>query len=170
MNVLVDTNVWMDIILDRKEHFDASAAAVTLLSRAEHTPYVCAHAVTTIFYLIARARDDSVARTAPSPHCSIVPGLRLSTGWCCATASPHNFRTTRMRWSTRRRYTPGSTPSSRATSTFWRRAPGRLYARRARRRVERMSYTTTSFNSARAAPGARARRPPGRGRGCRQRR
>lgn len=63
-SALVDTNVWLDIILKRPEHFDPSADAVNLLSRPEHGIYVAGHAVTTIHYLVARAREEKAARAA----------------------------------------------------------------------------------------------------------
>ena len=66
MNILVDANIWLDIILRRTNHFEPSAKVVSLLGRAEHTLYICAHSITTIFYLVEKARDNSTARTALS--------------------------------------------------------------------------------------------------------
>ncbi len=63
-SALVDTNVWLDIILSRPEHFDASANVVNLLARPEHSAYVAGHTVTTIYYLVAKARDERKAMTA----------------------------------------------------------------------------------------------------------
>lgn len=64
MNALVDTDVWMDIALQRREHFEDSADAVNLLAKPGRCPYVSAHAVTTIFYLVSRASDRQSGQRA----------------------------------------------------------------------------------------------------------
>ena len=64
MNVLVDTNVWLDVILRRAPHYEASAEAVACLDGPDHAPYIAAHAVTTIAYLVERARDRQTSAGA----------------------------------------------------------------------------------------------------------
>lgn len=64
MKALIDTNVWLDIILDRAPHYEDSAAAVSLLDQPDHSAWLSAHAVTTIFYLVDRARDRQTATEA----------------------------------------------------------------------------------------------------------
>jgi predicted nucleic acid-binding protein len=62
VNVLVDTNVWLDIFLARQPFVSASARAVSLLDTPEHGVFVGATTVTTIFYLVDRSLDRSTAR------------------------------------------------------------------------------------------------------------
>jgi predicted nucleic acid-binding protein len=66
LNVLVDTNVWLDIILHREPHVTASAQAVALLDQPPHRPFLVATSLTTLFYLIRRARTVEEARRATS--------------------------------------------------------------------------------------------------------
>lgn len=61
MNVLVDTNVWLDVLQDRQPHYETSARALTLLERPEHSAFLCATTVTTLFYLVQRAADATTA-------------------------------------------------------------------------------------------------------------
>lgn len=61
MNVLVDTNIWLDVLQDRQPHYEASARALTILERPEHGAFLCATTVTTIFYLVERGADASTA-------------------------------------------------------------------------------------------------------------
>lgn len=62
MNVLVDTNVWLDIFLARQPFVSTSARAVSLLDTPEHGIFTGAPTVTTIFYLVDRSLDRSTAR------------------------------------------------------------------------------------------------------------
>ncbi len=76
MNVLVDTDVWVDIALRRKEHFSDSAAAVNLLGRPGNTPYASAHSVTTVYFLVSRERDRTAGLQAVEAllqHASVAP-------------------------------------------------------------------------------------------------
>lgn len=62
MNVLFDTNVVLDALLDR-EPFGSDAAI--LFDLCEHSiinGLICADSVTTIFYLVRKARDLRFAR------------------------------------------------------------------------------------------------------------
>ncbi len=49
--VLVDTNVALDVLLERQPHFAASAAIWDAVEEGHVQGYVAAHAVTTIHYL-----------------------------------------------------------------------------------------------------------------------
>lgn len=62
MNVLVDTNVWLDIFLTQAPFARGSGQAVSLLDSPEHGIFVGATTVTTIFYLVEKARDRATAR------------------------------------------------------------------------------------------------------------
>ena len=52
--VLYDTNVVLDVLLARRPHLAASAAALALVEAGRIEGYVAAHAVTTIAYLLQR--------------------------------------------------------------------------------------------------------------------
>ena len=52
--ILYDTNVVLDVLLARREHLAASAAALALVEAGRIEGYVAAHAVTTIAYLLQR--------------------------------------------------------------------------------------------------------------------
>jgi predicted nucleic acid-binding protein len=60
--VLFDTNILLDVLLDRSPHVTASAAALDLVGRNQVDGYVAGHAVTTIAYLIQRERGAAAAR------------------------------------------------------------------------------------------------------------
>ena len=62
MNVLVDTNVWLDILLARQPFAAASGKAVSLLDDPDHGLFVGATTVTTILYLVERAKGRKMAR------------------------------------------------------------------------------------------------------------
>ena len=52
--ILYDTNVVLDVLLARRPHLAASAAALALVEAGRIEGYVAAHAVTTIAYLLQR--------------------------------------------------------------------------------------------------------------------
>ena len=60
--VLFDTNVVLDVLLDRAPHAHASAQAMALGERGEMRGVLCATTVTTLFYLASRALDARRAR------------------------------------------------------------------------------------------------------------
>ncbi len=62
--LLLDINVILDILLDRKPHAAASGAVWATIERGEAKGFVPAHGVTTIYYLIERDRGAQVARQA----------------------------------------------------------------------------------------------------------
>lgn len=57
MKVLVDTNIWLDVLQDRAPHYEDSARALTVLEAPEHTAFLGATTVTTIFYLVAKTSN-----------------------------------------------------------------------------------------------------------------
>jgi predicted nucleic acid-binding protein len=59
--VLVDVNVVLDAVLERSRHPDASRLWVAVESRRVEG-YVSAHGITTLFYLLARAKGTGNAR------------------------------------------------------------------------------------------------------------
>ena len=54
MRVLFDTNVLMDVLLDRKPFADESAQVMDQVVRGTVTGLICASTVTTVFYLSSR--------------------------------------------------------------------------------------------------------------------
>jgi predicted nucleic acid-binding protein len=62
LNILFDTNVILDALLDRKPF---SAIAVLLMDAAEKSivnGFLCAHSVTTIYYLMEKTKERTFAR------------------------------------------------------------------------------------------------------------
>jgi predicted nucleic acid-binding protein len=62
MKVLIDTNVLLDVFLERKPFFEASAQTVGLAEKAEIEGWICGTTVTTIFYLLTKnlSREKAV--------------------------------------------------------------------------------------------------------------
>lgn len=62
IRVLFDTNVVLDVLLDRKPHAEASAAAWAALETGAAEGVLSAHAVTTIHYLVRKDAGSAKAR------------------------------------------------------------------------------------------------------------
>jgi predicted nucleic acid-binding protein len=62
--VLFDTNILLDVSLDRAPHVKASAAALDLVGQGRVEGYVAGHAVTTVAYLVQREKGVAEARRA----------------------------------------------------------------------------------------------------------
>jgi predicted nucleic acid-binding protein len=60
--LLLDLNVFLDVILDRRPHADVAAALWAAIERGQGQGMVPAHGVTTLFYLIEKARGAAFAR------------------------------------------------------------------------------------------------------------
>jgi predicted nucleic acid-binding protein len=60
--LLLDLNVFLDVILDRRPDADVAAALWAAIERGQGHGMVPAHGVTTIFYLLEKARDAAFAR------------------------------------------------------------------------------------------------------------
>jgi predicted nucleic acid-binding protein len=60
--VLFDTNIVLDVLLDRRPHADASAAAWAAVEIGRSEGRLTAHAITTIHYLIRKETGDAKAR------------------------------------------------------------------------------------------------------------
>jgi len=63
MRVLFDTNIVLDLLLDRKPHAEAAADLFARVESGEMTGYIGATTVTTIHYLAAKAVGARRART-----------------------------------------------------------------------------------------------------------
>jgi len=65
MNVLVDTNVILDVILKREPHFAASYKILNLAAQDRLQVMITASCVTDIYYLLRKSgMDDSTSRNA----------------------------------------------------------------------------------------------------------
>jgi predicted nucleic acid-binding protein len=60
--LLLDLNVFLDVILDRPPDADVAAALWAAIERGKGGGFVPAHGVTTIFYLLEKARGGPFAR------------------------------------------------------------------------------------------------------------
>ncbi len=60
--LLLDLNVFLDVILDRPHDADVAAALWAAIERGHGHGMVPAHGVTTIFYLLEKARGAAFAR------------------------------------------------------------------------------------------------------------
>ncbi|MDA1055411.1 MAG: PIN domain-containing protein [Planctomycetota bacterium] len=64
MRILVDTNVVLDVLLDRKPFADAAARVLALVEESRIEGFLCATTVTTIDYLLGQALAPDKARAA----------------------------------------------------------------------------------------------------------
>ncbi len=69
--VLVDVNVVLDVLLARAPHAAASAACLTAIEARRVEGFLSAHAVTTLAYLVGRARGKAEARKVVQDLCAL---------------------------------------------------------------------------------------------------
>lgn len=62
MKVLFDTNVLLDVFLERTPFFEASSQIVGLAEQGKIDGWICGTTVTTIFYLLAKALSREKAK------------------------------------------------------------------------------------------------------------
>jgi predicted nucleic acid-binding protein len=60
--ILFDTNIVLDVLLDRKPHVEASASVWSAIEAGVAEGMLAAHAVTTIHYLVRKETGDVKAR------------------------------------------------------------------------------------------------------------
>ena len=60
--LLLDTNVVLDVLLNREPHVATSAAVIAAIERGKAKGFLAAHAVTTIHYLATRQLRESEVR------------------------------------------------------------------------------------------------------------
>jgi predicted nucleic acid-binding protein len=60
--ILLDINVILDVLLDRKPHATASAVVWAAVETGQAKGWVAAHGLTTIHYLVRKARGAAAAR------------------------------------------------------------------------------------------------------------
>ena len=63
MRVLFDTNVVLDLLLDRSPFANDAASLFAKVEKSEITGYLCATTVTTVHYLLTKALDTRDANT-----------------------------------------------------------------------------------------------------------
>jgi predicted nucleic acid-binding protein len=64
VHVLVDLNVVMDVLQERRPHYEESARVLDVVVRQEAAGYLAAHSLTTLFYVLSRLRDRKTAVAA----------------------------------------------------------------------------------------------------------
>lgn len=62
MNILFDTNILLDVFLDRDPFFDASSQVVGFAEQGKLEGWICSTTVTTIHYLLAKALSRDQAK------------------------------------------------------------------------------------------------------------
>jgi predicted nucleic acid-binding protein len=62
--VLLDTNILLDVLLAREPWAAEAARLLDAIAAHEVQGFIASHALTTVYYLVARARDAAAARTA----------------------------------------------------------------------------------------------------------
>jgi len=66
MKLLLDINVLLDVLLQRDPWAEAAAHLLTKIERGEAIGFVAGHTLTTIHYIVSRARDRQSAASAVS--------------------------------------------------------------------------------------------------------
>lgn len=64
MRILLDTNVVLDVLLDREPWVTDAARIWSMCSIGRHNGFVCASSITDIFYIARRLSDPTRARAA----------------------------------------------------------------------------------------------------------
>ena len=66
MKLLLDINVLLDVLLQREPWAESAAHLLTKIERGEASGFVAGHTLTTIHYIVSRARDRHSAAAAIS--------------------------------------------------------------------------------------------------------
>lgn len=66
MKVLVDTNIVLDVVLERAPWVDDATTLLDAIAKGRVQGYVAGHAVTTVHYIVERERGGTLAATAVS--------------------------------------------------------------------------------------------------------
>lgn len=64
--LLVDTNVVLDVVLNRQPWAADAAALLVAVEKGRARGYIAGHAVTTVYYIVEKQRGHAVAATAVS--------------------------------------------------------------------------------------------------------
>jgi predicted nucleic acid-binding protein len=76
-SVLLDTNIILDVILDRAPWADDATTLLDLIARHSTRGYVAGHAVTTAYYVVEREKGRAAAVTAVSDLLEILEVVPL---------------------------------------------------------------------------------------------
>ena len=74
MNILVDTNIVLDLLLEREPYIEGAIALFDHIERGQVTGYIAATTITNIFYILRKAQGREVALAAIK---RLLIGLRL---------------------------------------------------------------------------------------------
>lgn len=77
--LLLDTNVILDVILAREPWIDDAAALLDAAARGAVLGLVAGHTITTVYYLVERARDRRTAITAVNDLLQVVAVVPLAS-------------------------------------------------------------------------------------------
>lgn len=66
LKLLIDTNVLLDVVLERKPWVEDGTALLDGLAKARADGYVASHTIPTVYDVVARARSRAAATTATS--------------------------------------------------------------------------------------------------------
>ena len=61
MKVLFDTNIILDVLLDRKPFSEHASYLMSMVERSEVTGYICATTITTIHYLLSKQLNKELS-------------------------------------------------------------------------------------------------------------
>ena len=64
MNVLVDTNVILDVLLERKPFYADALRIVSMAETGEISGWISAITYPTVFYIVRKAKGSNIAREA----------------------------------------------------------------------------------------------------------
>ncbi len=79
LKLLIDTNVVLDVVLARVPWAADAALLLDAIERRRAAGFLASHAVTTVHYIVARARDRRAAATAVSDLLRLLPVVPLET-------------------------------------------------------------------------------------------
>ena len=77
--ILLDTDVLLDVVLDRAPHADASSALLDLLERRPKMAFVAWHTLSNLYYLVRPTAGDERARSFLADLTSFVAVAPAST-------------------------------------------------------------------------------------------
>ncbi|HET6579692.1 MAG TPA: PIN domain-containing protein [Gemmatimonadales bacterium] len=77
--LLVDTNVVLDVVLNRQPWAGDAAALLDAVARGRAQGFIAGHAVTTVYYIVDRQHDHATAATAVSDLLQLLSVVPLGT-------------------------------------------------------------------------------------------
>ena len=77
--ILLDINVILDILLDRKPHVTASSVVWTAVETGQAKGWVPAHGLTTIHYLVRKVRGAAAARRTVESIMEVFSVVRIDS-------------------------------------------------------------------------------------------